>query len=131
MTTFGIWLEERDPQLAEGLRNWMQNAALAGAVGMGSMFGGQAMGQQPMQPVQQQMQKEIKQIGNNVYEVIGTGRVSKIGGPTYAHNQAKKDAITKLFKHLKIQNTNVSVEPKEVISKDGNSVVIKYQITLK
>ena len=123
---FTEWLEKRD--LDEG---WMQNAALAGAIGMGSMFGGQGMAQQPTQPVQQQMQKEIKQIAPNVYEVIGTGRVSKIGGPTYAHDQAQKDAITKLFKHLKITNANTSVEPKEVVSKDGNSIVIKYQITLK
>lgn len=129
MANFKKWLKEREEEweMSEG---WMQNAALAGAIGMGSMFGGQATAQ-PAQPVQQQVQKEIKQVAPNVYEVIGTGRVSKIGGPTYAHDQAKKDATVKLFKHLKIQNANISVEPKEVVSKDGNAIVIKYQITLK
>lgn len=128
MAKFQEWLENRDPQMAEG--NWMRNAALGGAIGLGSMLGGQqAFAQNPAQQVQ--MDQEIKQIANNVYEVIGKGRVSKIGGPNYATEQAKKDATMKLFKHLKVQNANISVEPKEVVSKDGNFVVIKYQITLK
>lgn len=124
MHTFLEYLELRDDMVNEG---WLQNVALAGAIGMGSMMGNtQSLAQTPVQTMQQ---KEIKQIDKNTYEVIGMGRISKISNSAY--DQAKNDATSKLFKYLKIQKANISAEPIEKISDDGKTIVIKYKITLK
>lgn len=102
---FNEWLKKRE--LEEGrLSNWAAPAILGAA----SFFGGNntVTGQIPVQ--QSQQQQEVKKISNNTYEVVGVGRTSKIGGPNYAYQQASRDALVKLYKHLGVNTANVRQE---------------------
>lgn len=94
----------------------------------------QQIKQELSQETKQSPAKEIIQLSPKSYEVIGTSQVLTVlgrgKGLEMAHRKAKQDATMKLFKYLKINNANISVEPIESVSNNENVVSIKYKITL-